>query len=260
MSLAQLTALRYVTPLREGGSLPAVVDTDGGCFVMKFRGAGQGPTALVAELLSGELARALGLPIPAQAFIDLAPEFGRGEPDPEIQDLLRASEGRNIGLAYLSGSVAFDPVADAPVDGALASDIVWFDAFVTNVDRTARNTNILVWQHGLHLIDHGASLYFHHNWAGYDSRIHNPFPAIRQHVLLPFATDLAAADARLAPRLTADLIAALVANLPDDWLVDHGPFPDADAHRAAYLRYLTERLAGPRAFVTEALDARADLV
>jgi len=191
----RLEALRYITPLREGGSLPAIIETDEpSMFVLKFRGAGQGPKALIAELVSGLLAQAIGLPVPEIAFIDLANGFGRMEPDPEIQDLLRASVGLNLGLRYLPGSVNYDPAAVPDVDPALASAIVWFDAFVTNVDRTPHNTNMLLWQGDLYLIDHGSTLYFHHNWDGYEKRIRTPFPAIRNHVLLPVATEIEAAD------------------------------------------------------------------
>jgi hypothetical protein len=250
-----LTGLRYVVPLREGGSLPAVVDTDGGPFVVKFRGAGQGAKALVAEALAAGLAQILGLPIPDSATIDLAPDFGEREPDPEIQDILRGSVGTNFGLAYLPGALAYDPAVDTAMDPDLAAAILWFDAYIINVDRTARNTNLLVWRGQLWLIDHGASLFFHHRWEGWEARIQSPFPQIKDHVLLTRAGDLAAADARLRPTLTEETIRAVVATLPDEWLGGETIFPDLAAHREAYVTYLTERLYGPRRWLHEAQEA-----
>ena len=192
---------RYVTPLREGGSLPAIVEADDdGLYVLKFRGAGQGPKALIAELVAGELARAAGLPVPEIVFVELDPDLARTEPDPEIQDLIRASGGLNVGLDFLPGSVAFDPVT-TEVEADLASSIVAFDALVTNVDRTARNTNLLLWHRALYLIDHGAALYFHHSWGDVAARSRDPFPRIRDHVLLPAAASLEAAQERLDERL-----------------------------------------------------------
>src|ERR671926_1038404 len=186
--LRTVSVTRYVTPLREGGSLPAIVEADDdGLYVLKFRGAGQGLKALIAELLAGELARALGLPVPEIVFVEVAAELARTEPDPEIQDLIRASEGLNLALDYLPGSIAFDPAAEK-VEPGLASSIVWFDAYVTNVDRTARNTNMLMWHRRLWLIDHGAALYFHHNWDDYLARSRNPFRQIKDHVLLAAAS------------------------------------------------------------------------
>jgi hypothetical protein len=243
---------RYVTPLREGGSLPAIVEADDdGMYVLKFRGAGQGPRALIAELVSGEIARALGLPVPELVFAELDPDLARTEPDPEIADLIRASGGLNLGLDYLPGSVAFDPVVERP-DGGLASRIVWFDSLVSNVDRTPRNTNLLMWHRTLWLIDHGASLYFHHaaNWQA-GARARDPFPLVKSHVLLPWATAIDDADAALAPMLTPDVLDAIVAMAPDAWLPDAG-----DGERAAYARYFRDRLAEPRAFVEEARRAR----
>src|ERR687886_2953244 len=199
--LRTVTATRYVTPLREGGSLPAIVEADDdGLYVLKFRGAGQGPKALIAELVAGEIARALGLPVPEIVFVELDPELARAEPDPEIQDLIRASGGLNVGLDFLPGSLPFMPAADGAPDPAVAADVVWFDTLVTNVDRTPRNPNLLLWHRRMWLIDHGAALYLHH--AGLDPIAHarRPFPAIAQHVLLPFAGSVAEADARLAPR------------------------------------------------------------
>jgi hypothetical protein len=250
-------ATRYVTPLREGGSLPAIVEADDdGLYVLKFRGAGQGPKALIAELLAGELARSLELPVPEIVFVELGAELARTEPDPEIQDLIRASAGVNLALDYLPGSITFDPAADS-VEPALASAVVWFDAFMTNVDRTARNTNMLMWHRRLWLIDHGAALYFHHNWDNYLERSRMPFAQIKQHVLLPAASALEETDARLAARVTQELIEELVALVPEEWLGAETRFADADAHRAAYVEYLLSRLQAPRDFVREAVNARA---
>jgi hypothetical protein len=200
-------ATRYVAPLREGGSLPALVEADDdGLYVLKFRGAGQGPKALIAELVVGELARAAGLPVPEIAFVELDPALGAAEPDPEIQDLLRASPGLNLGLDFLPGALAFDPAAAPVVDPDLAAAIVWLDALTTNVDRTARNPNLLVWHGRLWLIDHGAALYQHHGARGLAGRAHDPFPAIAEHVLLPYAGSVLEADGRLAPALDAPAI------------------------------------------------------
>lgn len=252
---------RYVVPLREGGSLPAVVDTDasGASFVVKFRGAGQGPKALIAEALVAGIALILDLPVPRPAIVDLEEGFGRSEPDPEIQDILRSSSGPNFGLAYLRGALAFDPA----VDGRLltperAADIVWLDAFVTNVDRTARNTNLLVRGQDVWLIDHGAALFFHHRWAGWRDRIQSRFPQIEDHVLLARAGDLRDADERLRPRLSEDALHRVVHAVPDEWLSpDEDEFADADALRAGYVEYLTQRLSGQRAWLEEAIAARA---
>ena len=256
--LPRLAGSRYVVPLREGGSLPAVVDTDDdGSFVVKFRGAGQGPKALIAEALAALVAVALDLPVPRPAIVDLADGFGRGEPDPEIQDVLRGSVGANFGLEYLPGALAFDPAVDgALVPPDLAARIVWLDALVTNVDRTARNTNMLVSNNRVWLIDHGAALFVHHRWAGWQQRIQSPFPQIADHVLLPLAGDLAAADAELRPRLTAALIDGIVGQVPAEWLGPEDEFVDADAQRAAYRTYLVERLHGPRAWLAEAQAAQ----
>src|SRR5687767_14959774 len=255
MNLRTVKATRYVTPLREGGSLPAIVEADDdGLYVLKFRGAGQGPKALIAELLAGGLARALGLPVPELVFIELDPELARTEPDPEIQDLIRASAGLNLALDYLPGSITFDPLVDRP-DAGLASAIVWFDAYVTNVDRTARNTNLLVWYRRLWLIDHGAALYFHHDWANYLERSRSPFAQVKDHVLLPFAADLRGADAALSPRVTPGLVEEILSLIPDEWLAPAVRFASAGEHRAAYAEYLLTRLEDPRDFVKEAADA-----
>jgi hypothetical protein len=272
MVMRRLQGVRYVVPLREGGSLPAVVDTEGhGSYVVKFRGAGQGPKALIAEFLAAAIARMLELPIPEPAVVSLDSGFGRSEPDPEIQDILRGSAGENFGLAYLPGAVAFDPAVDRGVDPDLAASIVWFDAYITNVDRTVRNTNILVWRDQqtaknpadaeagaptIWLIDHGASLYFHHTWAGWESRIHSPFPLIKDHVLLHLAGDLTAANTRLRPRATEEGIRAIVQDIPQGWLEDESTAGDTKQVREAYSTYLTERLNGPRPWLQEAIDAQ----
>jgi hypothetical protein len=257
-TLPHVTGTRYVVPLREGGSLPAVVDVEGnGQYVVKFRGAGQGPKALVAELLAAGLAATLGLPVPAPAVVLLEDGFGKGEPDPEIQDILRGSVGANFGLAYLPGALAFDPAVDRDVDPDLAASIAWFDALITNVDRTVRNTNLLVWRGRIWLIDHGASLYFHHNWEGWRSRVQSPFAMIKDHVLLHMSGDLAAADARLRPLLTAEAVRAVVAAVPDEWLGGETLFAGIEEQRAAYVSYLVDRLNGPRAWLHEAIAAQA---
>ena len=245
--MRKITVTRYVTPLREGGSLPAIVEgDDNGLYVLKFRGAGQGARALVAELIAGELARAAGLPVPEIVFAHLDPDLARTEPDPEIQELIRASGGLNLALDYLPGSVMFDPVADKP-DGLLASSILWLDALVTNIDRTAKNSNLLMWHRKLWMIDHGAALYFHHATSDFVSRARDPFPAVKDHVLLRFADAIEQADASLVPRLAPDAIARVVALVPAEWEPDPG----------RYTAYFTARLASPRAFVEEAIRARS---
>ncbi|HBK46748.1 MAG TPA: aminotransferase class I and II [Xanthomonadaceae bacterium] len=250
-------ATRYVTPLREGGSLPAVVEADDdGLYVLKFRGAGQGPKALVAEWLAGELARALGLPVPEIAFVELDSEFARTEPDPEIQDLIRASEGLNLGIDYLPGALNYDPAA-MPVEPGLASRIVWFDAFASNVDRTARNPNLMVWHRKLWLIDHGAALYFHHDWEHAGEACERPFALIRDHVLLPFASRIAEVDAAMAAPLTDALIEGVVSAIPDSWLQGEPAFADVAMHRRAYIDYLRCRRDRRAAFVQEAVRAHA---
>jgi hypothetical protein len=228
-------------------------------YVLKFRGAGQGPKALIAEFVAGEIARAAGLPVPEIVFVTLDADLARTEPDSEIQDLIRASAGLNLALDYLPSAVMFDPVADQP-DVTLASAIVWFDAYVTNVDRTPRNTNLLVWHRRLWLIDHGAALYFHHTWDHYLERSRAPFPLIKDHVLLPYASVLQEVDAALTERLTPDILASVVHRIPDAWLDGDVPFETADHHRAAYLAYLRRRLEPPHAFLEEAIRARTRAV
>jgi hypothetical protein len=257
MSLRTVVATRYVTPLREGGSLPAIIEADDdGMYVLKFRGAGQGAKALIAELVAGEIARALGLPMPEIVFVELDPELARTEPDPEIQDLIRASAGLNLALDYLPGSVTFDPVAEKP-DADLASSIVWFDAYVTNVDRTPRNTNMLMWHRRLWLIDHGAALYFHHSWNNYLQRSRDPFLMIKDHVLLRFASALQAIDSKITGLVTPEMIDRIVKLIPDSWLLGDSLFADRNQHREAYKEYLLSRLEPPHVFLEEAIRARS---
>jgi hypothetical protein len=259
MNLRTVCATRYVTPLREGGSLPAIVEAnDDGTYVLKFRGAGQGARALIAELLSGEIARALGLKVPELVFVELDSALARTEPDPEIQELIKASDGLNLALDYLPGSLTFDPLVSKSIrDNAdLAAAIVWLDAFTTNVDRTARNTNLLVWHKELWLIDHGASLYFHHSWDNFLERSQSVFTPIKDHVLLPFAGSIRKVDAALAPLLTLEILQEIVTLIPESWLDDVAQFADVAQHRAAYVEYLWRRLQSPRAFAQEAENAR----
>jgi len=243
-------ATRYVTPLREGGSLPGLVEADDdGLYVVKFRGAGQGPLALVAEVVCGELARALGLPVPELVLVDLDPALGRAEPDPEIQELIEASGGLNLGVDFLPGSLGFDAGAAESLEPALAADIVWFDALCMNVDRTPRNPNLLVWHRRIWLIDHGAALYVHHAWSDPAAEARRSFPSIRDHVLLARAGSVLEADARLAGRIDRAMLEAAVGAVPGEWL--------AGADRDDYVTFFETRLREPRDFAREADDARA---
>jgi hypothetical protein len=261
--LRTVTATHYVTPLREGGSLPAIVEADDdGTYVLKFRGAGQGARALIAELVSGEIARRLALPVPEIVFVELDPRMAKTEPDPEIQDLLRKSEGLNLALDYLPGSITFDPLVPKPIENEamLASSIVWFDALVGNVDRTPKNTNLLVWHRTLWLIDHGASLIFHHAWDGYLERSRGPYRQMGDHVLLRWASAVGDVDAQLAAILTRDVLEEVVALIPEAWLGDEPQFESVAVHRAAYVEALLKRLEAPRPWVEEAARARTLLV
>ena len=259
--LRTVTATRYVTPLREGGSLPAIVEADDdGLYVVKFRGAGQGVRALIAELVAGEIGRRLGLAIPEIVFVELDPAFGRNEGDFEIKALLDNSAGLNLGLDFLPGSIAYDPAAPHRPDADLASRIVWFDAYVTNVDRTPRNTNMLLWHRQLYLIDHGASLYFHHAWRDWERAARAPFAPIASHVLLPLASQLPEADRELSARLDRPTVERILALVPDQWLGDVPGLGDPAAHRAAYARYLLSRLEQPRNFLEEAIGVRSGAV
>lgn len=256
-AIRTINVTRYVTPLREGGSLPAIVEADDdGLYVLKFRGAGQGARALVAELVSGEIARALGLAVPEIVFANLDADLARTEPDPEIHALIHDSGGLNLALDFLPGSVTFDPVVQQ-VAPDLASRIVWFDALVTNVDRTARNTNMLMWHGRLWLIDHGATLYFHHSpgWESDGARARAPFPAIKDHVLRTRARQMQAIDGDLARLLGAEVIAGILDQVPADWLRgDTGEASPAET-RAAYMKFLRDRLDAPRPFLEEAARA-----
>jgi len=253
-----LNVTRYVTPLREGGSLPAIVEADDdGMYVLKFRGAGQGPKALIAEFVGGELARHLGFRVPEIVLTELDVELSRTEPDPEIQDLLKASAGLNLGLDYLPGSITFDPVVDK-VDSDIASRIVWFDAFITNVDRTARNSNMLMWHKELWLIDHGAALYFHHSWDYWEEQSLKPFSQIRDHVLLPWAADLRRAASALKEQLSVNVFRTIVAAIPDSWLEAEGS--PTDERRRIYIEYLKRRFENSDDFLEEAERAREKLV
>ena len=261
-SLRVLTATRYVQPLREGGSLPAIVDTDArGLFVAKFRGAGQGAKALIAEVIVGLLAQEV-LPVPELALIDIPEVFGRSEPDPEIQDLLRASHGINFGMRYLDGAFNFDGSAAGDlISPDLAASIVWFDSFVTNPDRTHRNPNILIWNRLPWLIDHGAALYAHHDWQSVnEARTRSPFPLIKDHVLLSCAGDIEKADDQLSKRFTREVITRAVDAVPDSLLMDKTVTADYSTPkktRRRYVEYLETRLESPRAFVGEAIEAQA---
>ena len=250
--LRTVTATRYVTPLREGGSLPGLVEADDdGLYVVKFRAAGQGLKALVAEVIVAALARTAGLPVPDLVLVELAAELGRTEPDPEINELVTASAGLNLGIDFLPGALDYNPARPGSMDAMLASQIVWLDAFTTNVDRTPRNPNMLVWHERTWLIDHGAALYQHHGDRDLAPRAREPFALIADHVLLPLASELSASDQRMAAMLDADAIAAAVAAVPADWLGEA-----ATATRASYRDYLNARIASPRGFVVEAEAAR----
>ena len=251
--LRVVKAVRYVTPLREGGSLPAIVEgDDDGLYVLKFRGAGQGVKALIAELVAGEIGRFLGLRVPEIVFVKLDATLARTEPDPEIQDLIRASDGLNLALDYLPGSIMFDALIEQP-DSELASKIVWFDALTANVDRTPRNANMLLWHKELWLIDHGAAFFYQHNWDRFLENARNPFRQIKDHILLPFADEIERADEVLSAQLTPEALREAVELIPGEWL------ENAEDERAIYLEFLTGRLKGEREFVKEAINARRNL-
>lgn len=250
MEIRTVNAVRYVTPLREGGSLPAIIEgDDDGLYVLKFRGAGQGIKALIAELLGGEIARFLDLKVPEIVFVNLDATMARTEPDPEIQDLIKASGGLNLALDYLPGSVTFDALIEKP-SAELASKIVWLDAFTANVDRTPRNANMLLWHKELWLIDHGAAFFYHHNWEKFLENVNNPFRQIKDHILLSFAERIAEADEDFSKKLTPESLREIVELIPDDWLAD------AAENRETYFRFLTERLKNRKEFVGEANNAR----
>jgi hypothetical protein len=249
--LRTVNVTRYVTPLREGGSLPAIAEADDGfLYVLKFRGAGQGVKALIAELIGCEIARAIGLKVPEVVFANLDTAFGRTEPDEEIQDLLKASVGLNLALHYLSGAITYDP-AVTKLDATLASKIVWLDCLLTNVDRTPKNTNMLVWHKELWLIDHGAALYFHHSWDNWEEQSVRSFAPVKDHVLLPQAGEMEAVDTLLKSELTEEYIRAIVGLVPDEWLGDNPA-----EKREVYVQFLVRRIAASSIFVKEVQDAR----
>lgn len=255
--LRTIETMRYVTPLREGGSLPAIVEGDDEfLYVLKFRGAGQGVKALIAELIGGEIARALGLKIPEIVFANVDPAFGRTEPDEEIQDLLKASEGLNLAVHYLSGSITFDPNVTR-IDSHLASQVVWLDSLITNVDRTAKNTNMLMWYKELWLIDHGASLYFHHNWDYWEEQSRKPFSLIKDHVLLPWASELEKVDEELRSKLQVETIAHIIRLIPDEWMATIAS-GSVEGNREVYQNFLMNRLS--LNFINEAQHARKALI
>ncbi len=251
---------RYVSPLREGGSMPAIAEADDDfLYVLKFRGAGQGVKALIAELIGGEIARLLGFKIPEIVFAELDEAFGRTEPDEEIQDLLKASTGLNLGLHYLSGSITYDPVVNT-VDSLLASQIVWLDLLLVNMDRTARNTNMLYWHKELWLIDHGAALYFHHSWNNWEEMAKKPFKLISDHVLLPLAGELDQVDNNFQAILTPEAIESIVALIPEEWLCYDTPFEQPETHREAYVSFLKTRLLNFENIIKDAQHAREILI
>jgi hypothetical protein len=259
IDLRQVNVTRYVTPLREGGSLPAIVEADDGfLYVLKFRGAGQGRKALIAELIGGEIARALGFRVPEIVFAHLDEAFGRIEGDEEIQDLLKASVGLNLGLHYLTGAITFDPVVNH-LDRTTASKIVWLDCLLMNVDRTSRNTNMLMWHKELWLIDHGAALYFHHSWSQVDNAL-KAFPSVKNHVLLPVADQLIEVSEQCSQILTTNVIKNIVSLIPEDWLEEESAFASIEEHRSAYATFLEVRILNAGLFVNEAQDARQSII
>ncbi len=250
MNLRTVKAMRYVTPLREGGSLPAIVEgDDDGLYVLKFRGAGQGVKSLIAELLGGEIGRVLGLKVPEIVFVELDADLARTEPDPEIQDLIKASDGVNLALDYLPGSIMFDPLFEKP-SAELASKIVWFDALTANVDRSPRNANMLLWHGEIWLIDHGAAFFYQHNWDKFSDNAANPFRQIKDHILLPFADEIEKADEDLSAKLAPEILSEIISLIPAEWL------ENADEQKKIYLEFLTKRLENRSEFVKEAIDAR----
>lgn len=258
--LRTVNVTRYVTPLREGGSMPAIAEADDGfLYVLKFRGAGQGPRALIAELIGGEIARVLGIKMPELVFANLDEAFGRTEPDEEIQDLLKASTGLNLALHYLSGAITFDPAVTQP-DDLLSSQIVWLDCFLTNMDRTCRNTNMLVWHNELWLIDHGASLYFHHSWQNWEEQATRPFALIKDHVLLKWASKLSAVHEQFKAILTPEVIDKIVSLIPEEWLKEETIFQKIEEHKNAYAQFLKSRLAHSEIFLKEAQHARQAII
>lgn len=258
--LREVNVTRYVMPLREGGSLPALAEADDGFnYVLKFKGAGQREKALIAELIGGELARRVGFKVPEIVFANLDAAFGNSEGDEEIQDLLKSSQGLNLALHFLSKALTFDPGA-TQVDEELASRIVWFDAWITNVDRTFRNTNLLIWKRELWLIDHGASLVFHHSWDNWEKHALSPFPTVKDHVLLPRASALEKADEEMKQIITSELIDEVIQMVPDEWILASRDTETAQEAKEVYASFLKMRLANSNVFLTEAIDARKALI
>lgn len=254
--LRTVNVTRYITPLREGGSLPALAEADDDFkYVLKFKGAGHGVKALIAELVGGQIAKALKLQLPELVFANLDEAFGRSEGDEEIQDLLQGSQGLNLALHFLSGAITFDPVVTT-VDAKLASQIVWLDAYITNVDRTFRNTNMLIWHKELWLIDHGACLYFHHSWNNWEQHAKSPFALIKDHVLLPQATLLKEVDAEYKALLTPEILVDIVNTIPEEWLQWEDTDETPEALRNVYLQFLQTRLNNSEIFVNQAQNAR----
>lgn len=259
-NLRTVNVTRYITPLREGGSLPALAEADDDFkYVLKFRGAGHGVKALIAEFLGGEIARYLGLPVPELVFATLDEAFGRTEADEEVQDLLKFSQGLNLGLHYLSGAITYD-AATNDCDEVLASKIVWLDAFITNVDRTFKNTNLLIWKKELWLIDHGAAFYFHHSWDNWKTTATTPFALIKDHVLLPKATKLQEAHNEFTSKLTENSIKELVNKIPEDWLLWEDKSLSPEEIKEVYFQFLSIRLASAEIFLKQAQDARTTLI
>ena len=260
MTLRTVNVTRYITPLREGGSLPALAEADDDFkYVVKFRGAGHGAKALISELIGGVVAKLLGLRVPELVFVQLDEAFGQTEGDEEIQDLLQGSRGLNLGMHFLSGALTYDPVT-TKVDGLTASKIVWMDAFLTNVDRTVRNTNMLMWHKELWLIDHGATLYFHHTWTNWEKQALSPFQLIKDHVLLPFADQLEEVNTAFKQIITGDVIRRLVNLIPDEWAVHAEEGLSADDVREVYYQFLIRRMDHSGNFINEALNARKTAV
>ncbi|MDE6582905.1 MAG: aminotransferase class I and II [Duncaniella sp.] len=260
MELRRQEVSRYITPLREGGSLPALAEADDGFkYVLKFRGGGHGAKSLIAEFIGGELARAAGLRVPELVFLDVDEDFGRTEGDEEIQELLQASRGLNLGLHYLSGALTWD-VAVNTIDPVTASQIVWLDSLLTNVDRTARNTNMLLWNGDLWLIDHGATLYFHHSWDGWEKTALSPFPYIKDHALLPRASRMNEADAVMHSRITPGIIDAIVDAIPEEWLLQASAEISPEEQRRVYRTFLKTRLSNSEIFTDHAIEARKALI
>lgn len=256
----RMDVTRYITPLREGGSLPAVAEaSDGQKYVLKFRGAGHGAKALISEFIGSWIATAAGLRVPELVLLDVDDDFGRTEGDEEIQDLLQASRGLNLGLGFLSGALTWDVAVNRP-DPREASAIVWIDALLTNIDRTARNTNMLFWHDALWLIDHGASLYFHHTWTGWEKAALSPFPYVKDHALLPAASRMLEADAMMRTRITPEVTDAAVALVPEDWLAQAEPDIPADEQRRVYRDFLRNRLSNSQIFVDHAISTRKQLM